>query len=162
MKPAESYDTFRAILKSRGRTLKSLTVIDAADLMLDFFRSHRVEGASPKMGDGMAYSFGIFNRKGKTPYELSLVRLFTTDDASPRPNGSRMRLSIGYRWTDAVTWFAQPNHGLPSGNSPYAWDENSVTALIDRLRSEKAYQVLSEHEPRSVELRHEPIWDVWG
>lgn len=162
MKPEDSCDTFRAVLKSRGRTLKSLTVVDATDLMLEFYRTYRVDGSAPKMGDGLAYSFGIHHRKGKTPYELSLIRLFTTDDTNPGPNGSRLRLSIGYRWTDAVPWFAQPDYGLPGGNSPYAWNEDSVAALVDHLRSEKVYQVLRQHSPRSVELRHEPIWDVWG
>ncbi len=96
MKPSESYATFRAILKSKGRTLKSLTIPDAAQFMFEFFRDQCVDGASPKMGDGMAYSIGIHNRKGRTPYELSLIRLFTTDDLSPGSNGSRLRLSVGY------------------------------------------------------------------
>jgi hypothetical protein len=162
MTPEDSYAIFRSYLKARERTLRSLTMPDAAALMFQFYTEVRPTGTSPKIRDGIGFAYGITHRRHGSPYELSLVRLFTTSDDSPGPNGSRLRLSLGYNWLGAVSWFNQPDRGLPHGNSRYAWDSASAMSLLDELRSHVVYQVLEQRVPRSVELRHEPKWDLWA
>jgi hypothetical protein len=161
MTPSDSYSGFCALLKAQQLTLKSLTVPDAVRLMFDFYRD-QLEGVSPRMGDGMAYATEIVDRRGRTPFELSIVRLLTTSDEVPAPNGSRLRLSLGFRWLEAVGWFAQPDHGIPHGSSLMAWSPDAAEALRRELEASRINEVLSAHPPRSVELRHEPIWGAWG
>ena len=162
MTPEESYSAFRAFLKARKRTLKSLTVPDACDFMFDFYREVRPTGTSPKSGDGMAFTYDIVQRQRGSPFELKLVRLFATSDEKLAIGGSRLRLSLGYSWLDVVSWFNQSGLERPPPNCYYAWDQDSARALLDELRSHRVYQVLKDHGPRSVELRHEPIWDLEG
>lgn len=162
LQPHESYIRFRQYLKERKRTLKSLTVPDACDFMFDFYLTVPSEGTCQKMGDGITLVSDIVQRKNGTPYELSIIRLFAVKEDAPAVGGSRLRLSLGYSWSAAVSWFARPDFGLPTVPGKHAWQANEAVDLLNKFREHEVYKVLSQHSPRSVELRHEPIWGTCG
>jgi hypothetical protein len=162
VQPQDSYKHFRAYLKERNRTLKSLTVPDACDFMFDFYLTAPSEGTCQKMGDGITLASDIVQRKHRTPFELSIIRLFAVKEDAPAVGGSRLRLSLGYSWPAAVSWFARPDFGLPTVPGKYAWQATEAADLLNKFREHEVYKVLSQHSPRSVELRHEPIWSTFG
>jgi hypothetical protein len=156
MQPDQSHSELRKPLKGHGRTLKSLMPPDGVDFMLEFYRGFPAS-STEKDGDGIAYSCSIPHRRSGARFEFSLYRLFDQGD----PNPSRLRLSFCYSWSHVVTWLGRSDYGLPQTNF-FAWDHSAVPKFGLALQSDPTFQSISEKQPRSVELRLEPIWGVFG
>jgi hypothetical protein len=156
MQPDQAYTEFRKLLKGHGRTLKSLMPPEGTSFALEFYQSFPL--ASPgKDADGIAYSCSIPHRRSGARFEFSLFRLF--EQGSPTP--SRLRLSFCYGWSDVVKWLGRPDFGLPQTNY-FAWSHFDIPAFTRTLQADATYQSISDKAPRSVELRLEPIWGVFG
>ena len=158
MRPDESYTEFRRFLKGRGQTLKSLSVPDGLEAAIEFYRSFRVEDASHD-GDGFAYSCSMPFRERGTRFELAFFRLFKSANGSFEP--SRLRLSLCFNWLDVVRWLGRPDSGLPQSNH-YAWELPDLGRLREVLEHDATYQAIIDRSPKTVELRFEPLWGVYG
>lgn len=158
MRPEESYTEFRRFLKGRGRTLKSLNVPDGFEAATEFYKSARVDGAAQD-GDGFAYSCSMPFRERGTRFELAFFRLFKSADGSFEP--SRLRLSLCFNWVEVVRWLGRPDFGLPESNH-YAWEPYDLGRLLEVVERDPTYLAIIDRPPKSVELRFEPLWGVYG
>ena len=101
------------------------------------------------------------------PPTLAEIDAFLADRSGSAYANSVERLlespHYGERW--GRIWLDGARYADSDGyekDSRLAWNPESAKALYAELCEHEVYKVLSQQQPRSAELRHEPIWNTWG
>jgi len=156
MRPDKAKLAFRRLLKERDLNLKQLPVREGVDAALAFYESARLSRAAPD-GDLCAYRCSMPHWRNSTRFELTLFRLFRTNDDVFPP--SRLRLSFCFDWVQVLRWLGPSCEGLPDSNycvhHPY-----DLPKLRAALEHDPAYRAVLDKPSRSVELSYEEIFST--
>lgn len=158
MRPDKAKLAFRKLLKERDLSVRHLPVREGVDAALAFYETVRLSHAA-RDGDACAYRCSMPHRRNSARFELTLFRLFRTDDDVFPP--SRLRLSFCFDWVQVLRWLGPSCVGLPDSSfcirHPY-----DLPKLRQALQGDPVYQAALDKPAKAVELAYEEIFSIRG
>lgn len=160
MRPEETEKALRHLLKSRGKTLKSLLPNDVLEIATNFWQDAAVDGIRDSTGDGLVAYFELMDRGRGAFFEFGVNRIMTpqpaSDDYSAWLKAFKLGITVSFKPTVEVFQLS------PVADFFACWERTQVQSFIDEIEASPQFKIIAASTPHSSRVRFKDCSSPWG
>ncbi|MEO6565952.1 MAG: hypothetical protein ABIO63_07945 [Casimicrobiaceae bacterium] len=144
MRIEEFTKEFEKRARARGKALDTLSVADALELMMAFYREVEVTGLAQAPDAALKFSWGVVNRDEGDHFEVNMARVLTTRREAGPPLVRELELTYRFAPTAALRTIAL--HAL------WCYSHADLPVFGTQVRETEAFDIAQSDTALSVSL----------